>query len=103
MGHNNYIKNSLIFYLEETLLLKYGSLDLKLGSTHFELVGSGHSRALNFGENSLEFILACLSHGSTLKVTETQACFWITFPLQMDIIHILSRSNVCFSFLFFFF
>lgn len=87
------------FYLEETLPLRKTVLwNWNLETPVLKLVRSGHFKGQNFGENDLKFILAFLSHGRTLKVTETWACFWITFPSQMEIVPTQSRINVYFFF-----
>lgn len=65
-----------------------------------KLVRPGHSKGQNFGGNGLKFTLAFLSHAGTLKVTETWACFWITFPSQMEIVPTQNRINVYFLFFF---
>ena len=61
-----------------------------------KLVQSGHLKDLNFGGKVLRFILASLSHGSTLEVTEIWTRVLITFSLQMDMVHTQIRINVCF-------
>lgn len=82
------------------LLLKRILWNCNLEIPVLKLVRSGHFRRFELWGKLFEIYFGCPCLWQYLEVTET-SLFWITFPLQVEIVHTQSRIHVDFFFFFF--